>query len=101
MRTELEELLEQRRLINARIRQIQAENITVGRAKIGVERYPTNKPDRWYVAIKIQQQYPDKKESWRSIISGDTRADVASKIPDVIRDLQRLYDSETQKEQLQ
>lgn len=97
--TELEKLIAQKREIEQKIREARHRETAVGVAKVGVEHYPTDKPDRYYVAIESGYKNGERfdgmgRRAWRSIINGNSREEVISGIPDVIRDLQKLYDQE-------
>lgn len=88
MMNELEELLKQRREITERIRQLKEQAVICGRAKLDIERFPTSRPDEWYVAIK-QLQFSGR-EVWRSVIRNTDKQAVIDQIDDIINDLQAL-----------
>lgn len=91
---EIERLQEERRRIDEQIRRLRNGSPTIsGRAKLDVEVYPTDLPDRHYVAV-LSSHYQVRRENgrWRSIISAQTKEEAVRQIPDVIRDLQNLYD---------
>lgn len=95
VKLEIEKLQEERRKIDERIKQLRNGSPTIsGRAKLDKEVYPTQRPDRHYVAI-LSSHYEVRRENgrWRSIISANTKEDAIKQIPEVIRDLQALYDS--------
>lgn len=95
--TELEKLIKQKREIEQKIREARHREVIVGRAKVGIEHYPTDKPDRYYVAIETGYRSGNRydaigRSAWRSIISGESREAVIAGIPEIISDLQKLYD---------
>lgn len=97
--TELEKLIAQKREIEQKIREARNRETVVGRVKVGVEHYPTNKPDRHYVAIETGYKDGNQtdcmgRRAWRSIINGTSRKEVVAGIPEIIDDLQRMYEQE-------
>lgn len=97
--TELEMLIKQKKEIEQKIREARHREVIVGKAKIGVEHYPTNIPDRHYVAVETGFRGGNRRDAmgriaWRSIISGESRESVIAGIPEIIADLQKLYDQE-------
>ena len=102
--TKLEELIAQKREIEQKIREERNMEIVVGRVKVGMEHYPTDKPDRYYVAIESGYNGGNRldcmgRRAWRSIISGLSRKDVIAGIPEIVRDLQKLYEQEAGKDE--
>ena len=89
---ELQELMEQRKKIDERIRQIKNSIVIYGCAKIDIDHYPTPRPDEWYVAVKVPGVCEGDQTRYRSIIRGHTRQECIDKIPTIIKDLQGLYD---------
>lgn len=91
--SELQELLRERQRIEERIRELKnGSTLRRGSAKIDVEHYPTQKPDRHYAAIRVI--LPDSgREVWRTVISGESRRSVAEKIPGLIKDLEDLLEA--------
>ena len=97
VKLEIEKLQEERRKIDERIKQLRNGSPAIsGRAKLDREVYPTQRPDRHYVAI-LSSNYEVRRENgrWRSIISARTREEAIRQIPDVITDLQNLYNALT------
>lgn len=89
---ELEELIRQKKELEERIRQARNQTISCGRAKLDVEHYPTQLPDRHYVAIMVDTSYlGDNRNRWRTVANGKTRDDAINQIPTIINDLQSLY----------
>lgn len=100
--TELEKLIKQKREIEQKIREAKHREVIIGKAKVGIEHYPTDKPDRYYVAIEAGYRSGNRfdamgRTAWRSIISGESRETVIAGIPEIISDLQKLYDQEAGK----
>ena len=90
----LSSLLAQRKAINEKIRQLKAQSIICGSAKCDVEHYPTDLPDRHYIAINSCYSFLGREQTrWKTIINGASRSDLVEKIPPIIRDLQLLYDT--------
>ena len=95
MDSELEILRRQKRELEAKIRALTTElPIEYGRAKLDKEHYPTAKPDRWHIAVKVERcNAPVGYDTtrYRSIINGISREEVVDALPNVISDLQGLY----------
>lgn len=91
---ELYELLQQRKEIDEQIRQLKSQAVVCGYAKADVEQYPTDKPDRHYIAIKSCFNYHGREDArWKTIINGASRSDLVEKIPPIIKSLQELYET--------
>lgn len=90
---ELQELIKQKREIEERIRQIKTEAIVYGCTKVGFEHFPTQRPDEWFVSVKVPGVMPNDKTRYRSIIRGHSKKECIEKIPQIINDLQGLYES--------
>jgi len=90
--SELEDLIEQRNKINARIKEIKIQTKNVGNVKLDLERYPTGLPDEWYIAVECQHfgNYPKKR--WRSIVRGHSKRECFDKLDIVIENLNKLRD---------
>ena len=93
MNKELEELKRQKRLIEEKIKQIEKQAYVCGRAKIGIEHYPTQKPDRHYLAINTKN-YDERYVNWKykSILNAYSFEDIVKEMPEIIKDLQGLYE---------
>ena len=98
MNSEIEKLKQQRKEITQRIRELSENQTTVGVARIGMEHYPTFKPDRWYLAIAVQNiDYAmggRQSFSYRSVVNAQDKKAVVGAIPGIIKDLQELYEKE-------
>lgn len=90
--TELEKLKQQKKDIEARIKELSVNGIVCGRAKYGAEHYPTALPDRHYIAIESIRSRGVTKKRWVSVISTDDRKSTVDQIPQIIDSLQALYD---------
>ena len=99
MNQELQKLIEQKKEIELKIKEL-TNNITKsGRMLIGVEHYPTDKPDRWYLAVqckttvrKTHSLAMESKSVSRTIFNADTKEEVVKEIPAIIKELQELYE---------
>lgn len=87
---ELEELLKQKKEIEEKIKALKNQGCINGVAKIDIEHYPTEKPDRHFLAIRYKTY--SGNESWRSIYSACDRESVIKAIPGIIYDLHGLYE---------
>ena len=90
MNSELQELMKQKREIEEKIRTIKMCMTIYGSAKLDIDRFPTSRPDEWYIAVKVSGVYEDEQSRYRSIIRGHTRQECIDKIPTIIKDLQGL-----------
>ena len=84
--------MEQKRRIEKRIRELKNKSIICGCAKLDVEHYPTQIPDRHYIAIMSNESYlGGTRARWRTVANGSTAEEVVERIPTIINDLQTLY----------
>lgn len=96
--TELEELMEQKKAIEQKIRLLRdGTPIVTGCAKLDKEVYPTSKPDRYYVAVSVANCKDETNAScrskrWKSISNGQSREDAISGIPEIVNGLIELYE---------
>ena len=91
MNDELAALMQQKREIESKIRELKAKEIRYGNAKIGVEHYPTDKPDRHFLSVLY---YPiDGRCRWMSIFSAGDQKTVIDAIPGIVADLNGLYEA--------
>ncbi len=89
MTDELSKLLAQRRALDKKIRELKSISVTFNRAKYDVEHYPTDLPDRHYIAVEYMPVRGRTK--WTSIISGESKEEVIREIPAIVESLQGLY----------
>lgn len=87
---ELELLMKQKREIEAKIKALKNQATQCGVAKVDVERYPTSKPDRHFLAIHYTP-LDDGRVRWQTIFSANDRESVIDAIPAIIESLQQLY----------
>ena len=97
MNTELDDLIRQKRDINRQIKLLKSNAVISGSAKVDTQVYPTNLPDRQYLAIKVNKYNPKGFEGFNcpryvTVFSSTDREEVIDTIPRIIRDLQGLYD---------
>lgn len=86
--TEIERLKAERKRIDERIKELSGVPV-YKRCKIDVEHYPTQKPSRFYVAVKY---FPiDGRAKYQTIFSSNDRSKVVEAIPSIIEELQGLY----------
>ena len=92
---EIELLRKQKKEIEARIRFLSNKTIESGEVRIGMEHYATDKPDRWYLAINVQNtsyKMPQHSNTYRTVVNANTKEEVIEQITFLIKDLQDLYD---------
>lgn len=94
MMTRLEELMEQKRLIEKEIRNLR-DNAVYSKsykAKLEYQHYSA-RADEWVLCIKTSiASYRNRgKERWLSIISKEEKQEVIEEIPMLINELQELY----------
>ena len=92
MNSELENLKNQKRELERRIKELENNTVIYGCAKLDMEHYPTQLPDRHYIAIMVDESYlGGNRNRWRTVANGKTRDDAINQIPTIINDLQSLY----------
>ena len=89
--SELQDLINQKKQIEFRIKVLRQGARYFGCAKLDMDHYPTNRPDEWYISIKVPGVMPDDQSRYRSIIRGHSKKECIDKIPEIINDLQGLY----------
>lgn len=94
---ELKELLKQKKDIEKRIKTMKCNTKVFGCAKVDTQIYPTNLPDRHYLAIKVNAYNPKgfmgfNNPRYVTIFSNESRGAVIDAIPEIITDLQGLYE---------
>ena len=89
--TELEELMAERRRINEEIRRIKNKGIVVipDAVKLDVVHYPTGTPDDWVVSVMVKN---GNSKRWTTVIRDPDWDKAISQIPDLIKNLEALYD---------
>ena len=101
MNKELDDLIAKKKEIEKQIKALQSCEHVFGKAKYSIEHYPTDKPDRHYIAINVNRYLSydyllRNKDIWRTIINGKNIKEVVEQIPLIIVDLQTLYDNLTE-----
>ena len=94
MKNELDDLIQQKREIERKIKELRNCASIVGQAKIDVEHYPTTKPDRHFLAV-YYKPLDSERSKWQTIFSANDRESVINKIPEIIENLQELYNRNT------
>lgn len=91
---EIEMLEAQIKEIGEKLRQLKADEQckVVGRAKWKYTHFSGCAPDYWGVLIRCEQIKGLFRESWRTVIQGETKEDAIKQIPEIISDLQKLYE---------
>ena len=94
MNHELEELMKEKRRIEAQIKVIKSGMpVTYGCARLSKVHYPTKRPDEYGIYVRRNLTDVDySRESWNDIIKSTKKDDAIKAIPKVIEDLQGLYD---------
>lgn len=89
---ELDLLIQQKKDIEKRIKELRNSASVIGSAKIDVEHYATGKPDRHYLAI-FYKPLGDGRPKWQTIFSSNDRKEVVDEIPNIVKCLQGLYEA--------
>ena len=97
MKSEIETLVMQKREIEARIRMLRNQTTIVENMKVDVEHYPTSKPDRHFLAI-YYRPLGDGRPKWQTVFSANSRGEVIEAIPNIIENLQHLYENLTRED---
>lgn len=86
---EIERLKEERKRIDMKIKEMSGFPV-YKRCKIDYQTYPTEKPTRHFVAIKY---FPiDGRPKYQTIFSSNDMEEVKNAIPEIIEELQGLYE---------
>lgn len=95
----MEELLMQKKEIEEKIKALKDEELSFGRVKMTSKQFPPNRP-QYAISLKIPHYYiGNLQERWYKIIEGDTKADAVNQLPDIIADMQKMYDYYKEKKQ--
>lgn len=89
---ELERLKQEKKAIEEKIKALSGVPV-YKRCKIDYETYPTRKPTRHFLAIKYQPI--EGRAKYQTLYSSNDRATVIDAIPDIIEELQGLYELAT------
>ena len=86
---ELQRLKQERALLDERIKALSGVPV-YRRCKIDRQDYPTDKPSRYFVAIKYKPI--DGREKYQTLFSSNSREEVIEAIPNIVEELQGLYE---------
>ena len=91
---EIQKLIEERKRIDAKIRELKKRSTQTDNAKLYFEHYPTIRQDEWCVSVKVHKldgADASTKDTWRSIIRGHDKESVVNEIIPIITELTELY----------
>lgn len=98
--TELEQLIEDKKRIEKRIRELKNTDIVANDIKFKSESF-TNRRLNWKLIIKTRHMSKTSEmDSWKTVISGFDREDVIEEIPNLIADLQTIYKTIREKDKV-
>ena len=92
---ELDILIQQKKELERKIKALRNQSDVVGQVKIDVEHYPTDKPDRFFLAVfykPIPYMGYEGRSKWQTIFSANDRQSVIDAIPAIVENLQEMYD---------
>jgi hypothetical protein len=98
---ELDNLIQQKKELERKIKALKNQSDTVGQVKIDVERYPTDKPDRFFLAVfykPIPYRGYEPRNKWQTIFSANDRRSVINAIPAIVENLKELYNRNKEEE---
>ena len=87
--SELEKLKQERKVLDEKIKALSGIPV-YKRCKIDFQDYPTDKPTRYFVAIKYQPI--GGRAKYQTVFSSNDRNEVVEAIPSIVEELQRLYE---------
>jgi len=88
--TRLEELRQQKKQIEAEIKQLTNQTTTVGRCKFHMEHYGTCRPDEYVISYKSRSQsYPTEERNKRLIVHSEKQV-IVKQLDEMISDLKAL-----------
>lgn len=89
MKDELQDLLAQKKEIEAKIRELRNNAVICGRAKLDIEHFPTEvRHDEWIICVRSSIGYNlDAREVWRTIIRDSDKQRCINQLDIVIGDL--------------
>lgn len=97
---EIQKLIEERKRIDAKIRELKKRSVQTDNAKLYFEHYPTIRQDEWCISVKVHKldgADASAKDTWRSIIRGHDKKSVVDEIIPIITELTELYQKCTEK----
>ena len=95
MNNELADLIMQKKAIEAKIKALKNNASIYGAAKVDVEHYPTQRPDRHFLAI-YYKPLNGGRPKWQTIFSSEDRERVIAAIPYIAENLEQLYKNLTE-----
>ena len=90
--SELLELLEQKKQIEERIKQLKNMEICAERSKLSHKHYSGCRVDEWTVSIQCQHLEDERVNRWFPAIYGVNKEEVIKDLEKLIADLQRLQE---------
>ena len=90
--SELLELLEQKKQIEERIKQLKKLEICADRSKFSHRHYSGYRADEWTISIQCRHLNDDRVNRWFPAIYGVNKEEVIKDLEKLIADLQRLQE---------
>ena len=87
--SELEDLIRQRKELDAKIKKLKEKEFRYDRAKLFLYRFAAI-PDEWRVAVLCQEHCEGAIERWKTIISSTSKESALASIDTVISSLEGL-----------
>lgn len=88
--SELEDLIRQRKELDAKIKALKEKDYRYDRAKLFLYHFATTHPDEWRVAVLCQEHREGVIERWKTIISSTSKESALASIDTVISSLEGL-----------
>lgn len=88
--SELEDLIRQRKELDAKIKALKEKDYRYDRAKLFLYHFASTRPDEWRVAVLCHEQWDGVIERWKTIISGTSKESALASIDTVISSLDGL-----------
>ena len=89
--TRLEELMQQKRLIEREIKELKKAAIVCDRVKLGVKDTVASGDDLWALYIKADSRWDCKPTRFYPVFYGLKKEEAVAEIPKLIADLQYVY----------
>lgn len=83
---ELKELLEQKKILEQKIKAIRGREVEIGSVKYHIRQPGKNMPKRCCVSVYDAKQY-----RWKEIVNEGTYTDAKARLKKIIEDLNNLY----------
>lgn len=87
--SELEDLIRQRKELDAKIKALKEKDFRYDRAKLFLYHF-ASRPDEWRVAVLCQEHWEGVIERWKTIISSTSKESALASIDTVISSLDGL-----------